>query len=385
MIERYSREIMTKIWSSENRFKTWLEIEVRACEALCKLGLIPEAALKNIQEKADFNVERIDEIEQVTKHDVIAFTTCMGEYVGEDSRYIHWGLTSSDVLDTSFSMQLKQASEIILKDIDALLEVLKDKAMEHKLTMMIGRSHGIHAEPITFGLKMALWYDEMKRQKVRMERAKEAISVGMISGAVGTFAHNPPFVEEYVCEKCGLKPAPISTQIIQRDVYAEYFTTLAQIGASIEKFAVEVRHLQRTEVSEAAEYFSAGQKGSSAMPHKKNPILSENVSGLVRILRGNALVAMENVALWHERDISHSSAERVIGPDSTIALDFILVRMTGVIKKLIVYPENMKANMEKTKGLYYSQKILLELTQRGVSREDGYRLVQKNVKPGINS
>jgi adenylosuccinate lyase len=378
MIERYSREIMTKIWSPENRFKTWLEIEVRACEALCKLGLIPEAALKNIQEKADFNVERIDEIEQVTKHDVIAFTTCMGEYVGEDSRYIHWGLTSSDVLDTSFSMQLKQSSEIILEDIDALLEVLKDKAMEHKLTMMIGRSHGIHAEPITFGLKMALWYDEIKRQKVRMERAKEAISVGMISGAVGTFAHNPPFVEEYVCEKCGLKPAPISTQIIQRDVYAEYFTTLAQIGASIEKFAVEVRHLQRTEVSEAAEYFSAGQKGSSAMPHKKNPILSENVSGLVRILRGNALVAMENVALWHERDISHSSAERVIGPDSTIVLDFILVRMTGVIKKLIVYPENMKANMEKTKGLYYSQKILLELTQRGVSREDGYRLVQKN-------
>ena len=378
MIDRYSREIMTKIWSPENRFKTWLEIEVRACEALCKLGLIPEGSLKNIQEKADFNVERIDEIEQVTKHDVIAFTTCMGEYVGEDSRYIHWGLTSSDVLDTSFSMQLKQASGIILKDIDALLVVLKDKAMEHKNTMMIGRSHGIHAEPITFGLKMALWYDEMKRQKVRMERAKEAISVGMISGAVGTFAHNPPFVEEYVCEKCGLKPAPISTQIIQRDVYAEFFTTLAQIGASIEKFAVEVRHLQRTEVSEAAEYFSAGQKGSSAMPHKKNPILSENVSGLVRILRGNALVAMENVALWHERDISHSSAERVIGPDSTIALDFILVRMTGVIKKLIVYPENMQANMEKTKGLYYSQKILLELTQRGVSREDGYRIVQKN-------
>jgi adenylosuccinate lyase len=378
MIERYSREIMTKIWSPENRFKTWLEIEVRACEALCKLGLIPETSLKNIQEKADFNVDRIDEIEQVTKHDVIAFTTCMGEYVGEDSRYIHWGLTSSDVLDTSFSMQLKQASEIILEDIDELLVVLKDKAMEHKNTMMIGRSHGIHAEPITFGLKMALWYDEMKRQKVRMERAKEAISVGMISGAVGTFAHNPPFVEEYVCEKCGLKPAPISTQIIQRDVYAEFFTTLAQIGASLEKFAVEVRHLQRTEVSEASEYFSAGQKGSSAMPHKKNPILSENVSGLVRILRGNALVAMENVALWHERDISHSSAERVIGPDSTIVLDFMLVRMTGVIKNLIVYPENMQANMDKTKGLYYSQKILLELTQRGVSREDGYRLVQKN-------
>lgn len=378
MIDRYSRDIMKKIWSPENRFKTWLEIEIRACEALCELGQIPKEALDNIRDKADFNVDRIDEIEQVTKHDVIAFTTCVGEYVGEDSRYIHWGLTSSDVLDTSFSMLLKEASDILLQDIDDLLAVLKDRAMEHKNTLMIGRSHGIHAEPITFGLKMALWYDEMKRQKVRMERAREAISVGKISGAVGTFAHNPPFVEEYVCEKCGLKSAPISTQIIQRDVYAEFFTTLAQIGASLEKFAVEIRHLQRTEVSEASEFFSAGQKGSSAMPHKKNPILSENVSGLVRILRGNALAAMENVALWHERDISHSSAERVIGPDSTIALDFILVRMTGVIKNLLVYPENMRANMDKTRGLYYSQKILLELTQRGISREDGYRMVQRN-------
>jgi len=378
MIDRYSRDIMKKIWSPENRFRTWLEIELRACEALCQLGQIPEAALKNIKDKADFNVDRIDEIEQVTKHDVIAFTTCVGEYVGEDSRYIHWGLTSSDVLDTSFSMLLTEASDLLLTDIDDLLAVLKDKAMEHKHTLMIGRSHGIHAEPITFGLKMALWYDEMKRQKVRMERAREAVRVGKISGAVGTFAHNPPFVEAYVCEKCGLKPAPISTQIIQRDVYAEFFTTLAQIGASLEKFAIEVRHLQRTEVSEAAEYFSAGQKGSSAMPHKKNPVLSENVCGLVRILRGNALAAMENVALWHERDISHSSAERVIGPDSTIALDFILVRMTGVIKNLMVYPENMRANMNRTRGLYYSQKILLELTQRGVSREDAYAIVQRN-------
>jgi len=378
MIDRYSRDIMKKIWSPENRFRTWLEIELRACEALCQLGQIPEAALKNIKDKADFNVDRIDEIEQVTKHDVIAFTTCVGEYVGEDSRYIHWGLTSSDVLDTSFSMLLTEASDLLLTDIDDLLAVLKDKAMEHKHILMIGRSHGIHAEPITFGLKMALWYDEMKRQKVRMERAREAVRVGKISGAVGTFAHNPPFVEAYVCEKCGLKPAPISTQIIQRDVYAEFFTTLAQIGASLEKFAIEVRHLQRTEVSEAAEYFSAGQKGSSAMPHKKNPVLSENVCGLVRILRGNALAAMENVALWHERDISHSSAERVIGPDSTIALDFILVRMTGVIKNLMVYPENMRANMNRTRGLYYSQKILLELTQRGVSREDAYAIVQRN-------
>jgi len=378
MIERYSREVMNQIWSEENKFKTWLEIEIRACEALCKLGKIPEQALKNIQERGRFDIQRINEIEKVTKHDVIAFTTSVAEFVGEDSRYIHWGLTSSDILDTSFSMLLKESSEVLLEDIDNLLSTLKEKAFQYKETIMIGRSHGIHAEPITFGLKMALWYDEMKRQKKRMEQAKESISVGKISGAVGTFAHNPPFVEEYVCEKCGLKPAPISTQVIQRDVYAEFFTTLAVIGSSIEKFAVEIRHLQRTEVSEVSEYFSAGQKGSSAMPHKKNPILSENVSGLVRILRGNALAAMENVALWHERDISHSSVERIIGPDSTTALDFMLVRFTGLLKNLIVYPENMQENLERTRGLYYSQKILLELTQRGVSREDGYRIVQKN-------
>jgi len=378
MIDRYSRDIMKEIWSAENRFKTWLEIEIRACEALCKLGFVPEQSLKNIQKKARFDVKRIDEIEQVTKHDVIAFTTCVGEYVGEDSRYIHWGLTSSDILDTSFSMLLKESSEVLLRDTDEFLAVIKDKAYQYKDTVMIGRSHGIHAEPITFGLKMALWYDEMKRQKKRLEQAKEAVSVGKISGAVGTFAHIPPFVEEYVCEKCGLKPAPVSTQIIQRDVYAEFFSTLAQIGCSIEKFAVEIRHLQRTEVSEVSEFFSAGQKGSSAMPHKKNPILSENVSGLARILRGNALVAMENVALWHERDISHSSAERIIGPDSTTALDFMLARFSGVVKNLLVYPENMQANMAKTRGLFYSQKILLELTKKGVSREDSYRLVQKN-------
>jgi adenylosuccinate lyase len=378
MIDRYSRDIMKEIWSAENRLKTWLEIEIRACEALCKLGLVPEQSLKNIQKKARFDVKRIDEIEQVTKHDVIAFTTCVGEYVGEDSRYIHWGLTSSDILDTSFSMLLKESSEVLLRDTDEFLAVIKDKAYQYKDMVMIGRSHGIHAEPITFGLKMALWYDEMKRQKKRLEQAKEAVSVGKISGAVGTFAHIPPFVEEYVCEKCGLKPAPVSTQIIQRDVYAEFFSTLAQIGCSIEKFAVEIRHLQRTEVSEVSEFFSAGQKGSSAMPHKKNPILSENVSGLARILRGNALVAMENVALWHERDISHSSAERIIGPDSTTALDFMLARFSGVVKNLLVYPENMQANMAKTRGLFYSQKILLELTKKGVSREDSYRLVQKN-------
>ncbi len=378
MIDRYSRDVMNQIWSAENRFQTWLEIEIFACEALSRLGIVPEKALKNIKQRAQFDLKRIDEIEEVTRHDVIAFTTCVSEYVGEDARYIHWGLTSSDVLDTSFSMLLKQSSEVLLEDIDLLLTVLRDKAYQYKDTMMIGRSHGIHAEPITFGLKMALWYDEIKRQKQRMLAAKQAVSVGKISGAVGTFAHNPPFVEEYVCEKCGLRPAPVSTQIIQRDVYAEYFTTLAIIGSSLEKFCVEIRHLQRTEVSEVSEYFSSGQKGSSAMPHKKNPILSENISGLARILRGNAHSAMDNIALWHERDISHSSVERIIGPDSTTVLDFMLVRFTSLIKNLIVYPENMETNMGMTKGLYYSQKILLELTQRGVSREDAYRMVQKN-------
>lgn len=378
MIDRYSRNRMKKIWSAENKFKTWLEIEIAVCEALCQFGLIPEESLKNIKEKAQFNVQRINEIEKVTKHDVVAFTTCISEYVGKDARYFHWGLTSSDVLDTSFSMLLKKSAEILLEDINGFLEVLKEKAYQYKDTVMIGRSHGIHAEPITFGFKMALWYDEIIRQKRRMQQAKETVSVGKVSGAVGTFAHNPPFVEEYVCKKCGLKPAPVSSQIIQRDIYAEFFSTLAQIGCSIEKFAIEIRHLQRTEISEVSEYFSEGQKGSSAMPHKKNPILSENVSGLSRILRANALAAMENVALWHERDISHSSVERIIGPDSTIALDFMLVRFTGLVKDLLVYPETMKANLEKTGGLFYSQKILLELIKRGVSREDGYRMVQKN-------
>ena len=364
MIDRYSRSIMKEIWSPENRFQKWLDIEIFACEALCRLGLIPEKSLKNIKSRAGFNIKRIDEIEQVTKHDVIAFTTCVAEYVGEDARYIHWGLTSSDILDTSFSLLLKQSAEVLLEDIDELMSVLREKAYKHKDTLMIGRSHGIHAEPVTFGLKMALWYDEMKRQKKRMEHAKDAVSVGKISGAVGTFAHTPPFVEEYVCEKCGLKPAPVSTQVIQRDIYADFFSVLALVGCSLEKFSVEIRHLQRTEVSEVSEYFSSGQKGSSAMPHKKNPILSENITGLARILRANAHASMENVALWHERDISHSSVERVIGPDSTTILDFMLFRFTDVIRNLIVYPENMKANMERTKGLYYSQKILLELTEK---------------------
>ncbi|MCX5895940.1 MAG: adenylosuccinate lyase [Proteobacteria bacterium] len=378
MIDRYSREIMKKIWSPENRFKTWLEIEIAACEALARLGLVPEKSLKNIQEKAAFDVRRIDEIEQITRHDVIAFTTCVAEYVGEDARYIHWGLTSSDVLDTSFSMLLKESADVLLKDIDDLLAVLREKAFQYKNTPMIGRTHGIHAEPITFGLKMAVWYDEMQRNRKRMAVAGENISYGKISGAVGTFAYNPPSVEQYVCEKCGLKPAPISTQILQRDLHAEFFTTLALIGSSLDKFAVEIRHLQRTEVSEAAEYFSAGQKGSSAMPHKQNPILSENISGLARILRSNALAAMENVALWHERDISHSSVERIIGPDSTTLLDFMLARFTSLIKNLLVYPERMQANINLTKGIFYSQRILLELTQRGLPREDAYQLVQRN-------
>lgn len=378
MIDRYTRDCMKKIWSDENRFKTWLAIELHACEALSRLGQVPEQALANIKARARFDVQRINEIEATTKHDVIAFTTCVAEYVGEDARYIHWGLTSSDVLDTSFSMLLKESADQLLQDIDDLLGVIRDKAYQYKDTVMIGRSHGIHAEPITFGLKMALWYDEMKRQQRRMRQAQETISVGKISGAVGTFAYIPLFVEEYVCKQCGLKPAPASSQIIQRDVYAEFFSVLAQIGCSLEKFAVEIRHLQRTEVSEVSEYFSAGQKGSSAMPHKKNPILSENISGLARLLRANALAAMENVALWHERDISHSSVERVIGPDSTIILDFMLVRFTGLLKNLLVYPETMKANMDKTGGIFYSQRILLELTQRGVSREDAYRMVQRN-------
>ena len=384
MIDRYARDIMKKIWSPENRFQKWLEIEIAACEALCTLGVVPKQSLKVIKEKARFDIRRIDEIEQVTRHDVIAFTTCVAEYVGEDARYIHWGLTSSDVLDTSFSMLLKESAEVILKDIDGFLAVLKDRALQHKNTVMIGRTHGIHAEPITFGLKLAVWYDEMKRHRRRMERARDTISYGKISGAVGTFAYNPPFVEEHVCRQCGLKPAPISTQILQRDLHAEYFTTLALIGSSLDKFATEIRHLQRTEVSEASEFFSAGQKGSSAMPHKQNPILSENISGLARVLRGNALAAMENVALWHERDISHSSVERVIGPDSTTLLDFMLVRFTGLIKNLLVYPEKMTANVNLTRGIFFSQKLLLELTQRGMSREDAYRLVQKNALQAWN-
>ncbi len=378
MIERYSRDIMKNIWSEENKFRKWLDVEIAACEAWNKLGVIPNDTLKTIKEKADFNIERINEIEAEVKHDVIAFLTSVAEFVGEDSRFIHKGLTSSDVLDTAYNLLLKEAGEILLNDLEKLAQVLKDKAFKYKMTPMIGRSHGIHAEPITFGLKMALWYDETLRNIERLKRAVDTISVGKISGAVGTFANIEPDIEEYVCEKLGLKPAPVSTQIVQRDRHAEFFTTLAVIASSFEKFAVEIRHLQRTEVLEAEEYFSKGQKGSSAMPHKRNPVLSENVTGLARLVRSYAIAAMENVALWHERDISHSSVERVIGPDATVNLDFLINRFTGIIKNLIVYEDKMLQNIYLTNGLIFSQRVLLALTEKGVTREKAYRLVQRN-------
>ena len=378
MIPRYTRPEMGKIWTEQRKFETWLEIELLACEALSQLGEIPAEVVREIREKASFNVDRVNEIEKVTKHDVIAFLTNVGEFVGPLSRYLHYGLTSSDILDTSLALLLKEASELILQDLQRLLGVLKEKAFQYKETLMIGRSHGIHAEPITFGLKMALWYDEMKRNLVRMERAKEAASVGKISGAVGTFAHIPPFVEEYVCKRLGLKPAPISTQIVQRDHHAEFFTTLAIIASSIEKFSVELRHLQRTEVLEAEEFFSKGQKGSSAMPHKRNPISAENLSGLARLVRSYSIASLENIPLWHERDISHSSVERVIAPDATILIDYMLNRLTSIIENLIVYPENMKTNLERLGGLIHSEAILLLLTKKGLSREEAYAVVQRN-------
>jgi len=378
MIPRYTREEMGKIWEPENRFRKWLDIELLVCEALNKLGEIPNSSLKNIRKNASFDIERIDEIEREVKHDVIAFLTSVSEHVGDDARYIHMGITSSDILDTSLSLLLKEASMLIIKDIERLLAVLKKKAFKHKQTVMIGRTHGIHAEPITFGFKMALWYEEMKRNLTRMRRAKENISYGKISGAVGTFAHTSPFVEEYVCKKLGLKPAPVSTQIIQRDRHAEFFATLAIIASSLDKFAQEIRLLQRTEVGEAEEFFSKGQKGSSAMPHKRNPILSENLSGLARVVRSHALTAFENVTLWHERDISHSSAERVIGPDSTILIDFMLNRFASIVEQLVVYPKQMEKNLNLTNGIFFSQAIMLRLVKKGLSREDAYRVVQKS-------
>ena len=378
MIERYTRDVMKNIWSEANKFRKWLDVEIAACEAWNKLGVIPDKALKNIVEKADFNIDRINEIEKEVKHDVIAFLTSVAEFVGEDARFIHKGLTSSDVLDTAYNLLLKEAGEILIQDLYELKQVLKEQALKYKLTPMIGRSHGIHAEPITFGLKMALWFDETCRNIKRLENAVESISYGKISGAVGTFANIEPFVEEFVCKKLHLKPAPVSTQIIQRDRHAEFFTTLGVIASSFEKFAVEIRHLQRTEVLEAEEFFSKGQKGSSAMPHKRNPVLSENVTGLARLVRSYSIAAMENVALWHERDISHSSVERVIGPDATSNLDFLINRFTGIIKNLIIYEDTMQKNIFLTNGLIFSQRVLLALTEKGISREKAYRIVQRN-------
>jgi len=378
LIPRYSRKEMSAVWHAENRYKKWLEIEILACEALASRGEIPLAALENIKAKATFNADEIDEIEKTTKHDVIAFLTNVTQHIGEDGRFLHLGLTSSDVLDTSFALLLREAADILLADMDRLLTALKNKALQYRNTLMIGRSHGIHAEPITFGLKMGLWYQEMVRNRERLVRAKETISTGKISGAVGTFSFVHPAIEEYVCDKLGLKPAPVSSQIVQRDRHAEYFTTLAIIASSLDKFAQEVRLLQRTEVREVEEYFSPGQKGSSAMPHKRNPVLSENISGLSRLMRSYALAALEDVALWHERDISHSSVERVMGPDATILLDFMISRFTGLVEKLVVYPERMLANMQMTKGVIFSQLVLLQLVEKGMSREGAYAVVQRN-------
>lgn len=376
MIERYTLPEMGKIWQDKFKLDTWLKIEILACEARSKMGEIPETDVDTIKAKADFDVKRVLEIEETTKHDVIAFLTNVAEYVGPESRHIHYGMTSSDILDTTLSFQMKTAGELLLTRLKDLKAALKTRALEHKNTICIGRSHGIHAEPTTMGLKFALWYEETKRNIKRLEDAIEEISVGQISGAVGTFEHLSPKVEEYVCEKMGLKPAPVTTQVIQRDRHAQFLTTLSVIGATLEKIAIEIRHLQRTEVLEAEEYFSKGQKGSSAMPHKRNPIISERITGLARVLRGNAMAAIEDVALWHERDISHSSVERIIVPDSCIALDYMLDLMTKMITHLLVYPEHMKKNLEITRGLIFSQTVMLKLVSKGVSREDAYKLVQ---------
>lgn len=381
MIPRYSRSEMTDIWSPASKFRIWFEIEAHACDALAELGVIPKSAAKTIWDKggaATFDVARIDEIEAVTKHDVIAFLTHLAEIVGDDARFVHQGMTSSDVLDTCFNVQLVKATDLLLEDMDKLLAALKKRAFEHKDTITIGRSHGIHAEPTTFGVKLAQAYAEFDRNKKRLLAAREDIATCAISGAVGTFANIDPSVEEHVAKSMGLASEPVSTQVIPRDRHAMYFATLGVIASSIERLATEIRHLQRTEVLEAEEYFSPGQKGSSAMPHKRNPVLTENLTGLARMVRSYAMPAMENVALWHERDISHSSVERMIGPDATVTLDFALVRLTGVIDKLLVYPDNMMANMNKFRGLVHSQRVLLALTQAGQSREDSYRLVQRN-------
>ena len=381
MIPRYSRPEMTAIWSPETKFRIWFEIEAHACDALADLGVIPKDAAKTIWDKggaATFDIERIDAIERETKHDVIAFLTHLAEIVGPDARFVHQGMTSSDILDTTLNIQLVRASDILLAAMDKVLAALKTRAFEHKDTIRIGRSHGIHAEPTTMGLTFARFYAEMDRGRSRLEKARYEIATGAISGAVGTFANIDPRVEEHVCEKLGLRPEPVSTQVIPRDRHAMFFATLGVIASSIENIATEIRHMQRTEVLEGEEYFSPGQKGSSAMPHKRNPVLTENLTGLARLVRSAVTPALENVALWHERDISHSSVERGIGPDATIHLDFALHRLAGVVEKLVVYPDNMLANLNKFKGLVHSQRVLLALTQAGVSREDAYRLVQRN-------
>jgi len=369
---------MAKIWEPGNKFQKWLDIEIAACEAWAQEGEIPKKSLAVIKKRAGFTISRINRIEKTVKHDVIAFLTSVAEHVGPDSRFIHKGLTSSDILDTALALQMREAADIIIRDIRELLKVLKASALKYKNSLRMGRSHGIHAEPTTFGLTFALWYEEMKRNLARLNAARDSISYGKLSGPVGTFSNIPPVIEQRVCRKLGLKPTPVSTQIIQRDRHAEFMNALALIAATIEKIGVEIRHLQRTEVLEAEEPFEKGQKGSSAMPHKRNPVGCENLSGLARVVRSNALAAMENIALWHERDISHSSVERIIIPDSTILIDYMLARLTGILRGLIVYPERMVENIGKSYGLYNSQRVLLELVKKGLSREDAYRLVQRN-------
>ena len=384
MIPRYSRPAMVAIWEPQTRFKIWFEIEAHACDAMAELGVIPKESAKAIWEKAGnvtFDVDRIDEIERVTKHDVIAFLTHLAEFIGPDSRFVHQGMTSSDVLDTCLAVQMQRAADLLIADVDALLAALKRRALEHKMTPTIGRSHGIHAEPTTFGIKLAEAYAEFQRARKRLVTAREEISTCAISGAVGSYANIDPRVEEHVAAKMGLKPEPVSTQVIPRDRHAMFFATLGVVASTVERLAIEVRHMQRTEVLEVEEFFSEGQKGSSAMPHKRNPVLTENLTGLARIVRSAVTPALENVVLWHERDISHSSVERMIGPDATVTLDFALARLTGVIDKLIVYPDNMKKNLDRLGGLIHSQRVMLALTQKGVSREDSYRYVQRNAMP----
>ncbi len=376
MIERYTRPEMGAIWTEENRFKAWLEVEILACEAWAELGVIPKEDVELLRQNASFDIERIKEIEEETRHDVVAFTRAVSETLGEERKWVHYGLTSTDVVDTALSYILKQANDILQKDIERFIGILKEKAQEHKYTVMMGRTHGVHAEPTTFGLKMALWYEEMKRNLDRFKAARETVEYGKISGAVGTYANIDPFVESYVCEKLGTKPAPVSTQTLQRDRHAHYMSTIALIATSIEKFAVEIRGLQKSETREVEEFFAKGQKGSSAMPHKRNPIGSENMTGIARVIRGYMLTAYENVPLWHERDISHSSAERIILPDATIGLNYMLNRFGNIVKNLTVFPENMKRNMDRTLGLIYSQRVLLALIDKGLAREEAYDTVQ---------